>query len=239
MGTVFEGRHLMLDRRAAVKLIRADLRDSHEARTRLAREARALARIDHPNVVRIFDMGFTERDVFLAMELLAGGTLREWMQVPRDWREVLRMFGVVGGGLAAVHEHGFVHRDVNPANVFLAADGTPKLGDFGLVATECGPSRGFGLHVSPFDRSVTGAGAVLGTLGYMAPEQQRGERVDARADQFAFCATLHEALVGELPDAGMLGPMPARLRAVLARGLAPKPAARFPTMRALLAALGE
>ena len=238
MGMVFEARHRLLDRRAAVKVIRPELRDNHESQLRLSREARALARIEHPNVVALYEMSGLDGNVFIAMEMLDGGTLREWMQTPHDWREVIAMFARFGRGLAAAHELGFVHRDVNPANIFLARDGTPKLGDFGLVCSDGDPAlRSIQLDAALFERGLTLAGSVLGTQAYMAPEQKQGDHVGAAADQYAFCASLHEALVGDVPRDGELGALPVALHRVLARGLAPRPEARFPSLRALLAAL--
>ena len=220
MGIVFEGRDIVLDRRVALKFVHPDQRDCEAARARLLREAQALARVTHPNVVTLYTVG-AGVDPFIAMELL-DGTLRTWLDDRHAWQRIVDMFCAFGRGVAAVHELGLVHRDINPGNVFIDQRGTPKLGDFGLVLAE------------PAD-----ANCVLGTPAYMAPEQRLGA-VDARADQYAFCVSLYEALVGELPDGDAdLRAVPRPLRRVLARGLADDATARFPTMTALIEALAD
>lgn len=220
MGTVFEGRHLLLDRRAAVKVIREDMRTSPIARDRLLREGRALAKVQHPNVVGVFEFGGGEHGAFIAMELVAGTTLREWMRAPRATPEILDVFIVIGEALIAVHAHDLVHRDVNPSNVFVSEAGTPKLGDFGLVA-----------------RCDERDDAVVGTLPYMAPEQTFGEPVDPRADQYSFCVSLYEALAGQLPDPDAPNALPRPLRAIVSQGLSILPERRFASMREVVIAL--
>jgi tetratricopeptide (TPR) repeat protein len=236
MGVVFEARDTVLGRTVAVKLVRPGSSDE-KARARLLREAQTLARLKHPNVVTVFEVGTAGEEIFIAMELVEGGTLREWMREPRDWREVVDLFLAVGRGLAAAHALGFVHRDVKPSNIFLDRDGTPKIGDFGLVSSPSVPEG---------DRDQSGRSvleirvttSMFGTPAYMSPEQLQGGRADARADQFAYCVSLHEALTGKLPGRdGEALPMPRRLRPILARGLAPSAEARYPSMDALLADL--
>lgn len=240
MGVVFEARDVLLERRVALKLVRTDMRHAPESRARLLQEARALARLDHPNVIKVFETGISGDHLFLAMELATGGTLRDWMRQPRDWRTIVDTFLAVGRGLARVHELGLVHRDVNPSNVFLDARGTPKLGDFGLVRGATEPSAGAIGTNSVLGHRLTAADSVLGTPAYMAPEQRAKHRVDARADQYAFCVSLHEALVGDVPlDGKVSSAVPRALRAALTRGLAPAPAWRFPTMAHLGTALAD
>jgi tetratricopeptide (TPR) repeat protein len=212
MGVVFEARDTVLDRAVALKLVRPGT--SPDPAQGLLREAVALAQLVHPNVVTVFDVGPIGDDVFIAMELVDGDTLRAWMTGAHPWRAIVDMFMAAGRGLAAVHALGRVHRDFKPSNVLIDRAGTPKVGDFGLVCVD-----GEDAH-----------GVVMGTPGYMAPEQARGGRIDARADQYAFAVALLEAL----GDAG-----PARLRPILARARADDPAARFPSMNALLAALAR
>jgi serine/threonine protein kinase len=241
MGLVYEARDLVLQRRVALKLVRVSDGMLAQARARHLREAQALARIDHPNVVQVFEAGVAGDECYLAMELVDGPTLQMWMRVPRPWRVVVELFLAVGRGLAHVHALGLVHRDVKPSNVFIDRAGTPKLGDFGLVidvgardalavGTRSSKSRG---------TSSTTAGHVLGTPAYMAPEQRSGHRADPRADQYALCASLHEALTGALPapERPSMFSVPRALQRVVARGLAVDPADRWPSMASFLGAL--
>jgi serine/threonine protein kinase len=237
MGVVYEGRHDVLERRVALKVLRPELVAIEDAQARLLREAQALARVSHPNIVTLYEIGVEGQHVFLAMELLAGGTLREWLDDPHDWREIVDVFVAFGRGLAAVHALGLVHRDVNPANVFLDRDGTPKLGDFGLARASGEPDLADGADCSLLDTRLTAHGTVVGTPAYMAPEQSDGRGVDARADQYAFCMSLYEALAGELPRPGHARRVPRPLRDILARGLASERDERFPTIELLLAEL--
>lgn len=244
MGVVFEARHALLDRRVALKFLRTDMVHLPHARARLLREAWALTLLDHPNIIQLFDVGTSDAHPFIAMELAEGGTLREWMQCPHDWRAVVDMFVELGHGLARVHALGLVHRDVNPSNVFLDASETPKLGDFGLVRSVRAPEREAHKptadRIAIGDRSRTADDIVLGTPAYMPPEQCAAFPLDGRTDEYAFCVSLHEALAGELPSGGQVSSaVPRVLHAALLRGLAPKPDARFPSMSELLTALAD
>jgi serine/threonine protein kinase len=246
MGVVFEARHIVLDRRVALKFTRPGTVRSDRACARLLREAQALARLKHPNVVTLFEVGKAGDEVFLAMELVEGGTLRDWMVRPHDWREIIDVFLAIGAGLVAAHELGLVHRDINPSNIFLDHDGTPKIGDFGLVSGTADDemwAEGTGPIVLPLlEYGLTTTGRMLGTPAYMAPEQRVAGRIDARADQYAFCVSLHEVLTGRLPHDHDLDPpraVPRRLRGLIERGLSPEPDDRFPTMLELLAALAR
>jgi serine/threonine protein kinase len=241
MGVVFEARHHIHGHRVALKFHRQGAMHVEQARARLLREARVMSRIRHPNVVELLDVGNAGEDVFIAMELVDGGTLRDWMRAPHDWREVVDMFIAFGRGLAKAHALGVVHRDVNPSNVFLGRDGTPKLGDFGLAVCADDDDdlddREVPIAVS---NRLTAPGSVLGTPGYMAPEQQVGTRADARSDQYAFCVSLYEALTGVQPEPGPQSPLvPRPIRTTLMRGLAGDPRERFPSMTALFAALSR
>jgi tetratricopeptide (TPR) repeat protein len=241
MGVVVAARDPNLERTVAIKLLRSG--GDEEGRTRLGREAQAMARVQHPNVATVFEVGTVGEQLFVAMELVDGPTLKGWLRErPRGWREILRLFAAAGRGLEAVHAAGLVHRDFKPDNVILGSDGRPRVSDFGLVGSGGKPD-------------ALGSGSVTlshgGTPGYMAPEQLRGETCDARSDQFSFCVALYQALYGERPfpdDAPeearraptarpKKGEVPARLFDVLARGLQHDPAARFPTMDALLVEL--
>ncbi len=201
MGVVMRARDPELGRDVAIKLLQPGQRGL--AGLRLGREAQAMAKLSHPNVVNVYDVGEHDGAMYIAMELVEGSTLRAWRQAAtRTWREVLAMYVAAGRGLAAAHAAGLVHRDFKPDNVLVGADGRPRVTDFGLVAAdgravESGDTRGAAL-----DANLTVQGSVLGTPAYMAPEQWRGETVDPRTDQFAFCVALWEALHGERPFEG-------------------------------------
>jgi tetratricopeptide (TPR) repeat protein/tRNA A-37 threonylcarbamoyl transferase component Bud32 len=261
MGVVYAAYDPELDRQVALKLLHAD-HDVKELRRRLLREAQALARLSHPNVVAVHDVGMRSDGVFLALELVEGTTLAQWLKEPHPWREVVRVFREAGQGLAAAHAAGLVHRDFKPANVLIGQDGRVRVTDFGL-ARPMNRLEATGGGLAPVMASaeeststLTRTGALLGTPAYMAPEQQQGLGADALSDQFSFCVALYEALHGVRPfqggsleelgkaaRAGQLRPpgrepkVPARIRRVVLRGLSPRPEERFPSMEALLAAL--
>jgi predicted Ser/Thr protein kinase len=253
MGVVFSALDKELDRRVAIKLLSQRPGSSSEWRVRLQREARAMARLSHPHIVPIFDIGVTASDqVFIAMELVEGVTLRTWRKTPRAWSEVLEMFRQIGRGLAAVHDAGLVHRDVKPANILIGIDGRARLTDFGVVKLgDERPSSEIKLERA-MNPELTRAGSVIGTIPYMAPEQLRGQVADPRTDQFSFCVMLYEALYGEnpcaardplrldewrVPDAPLGNEVPAWARRVVVRGLEADANLRYPTMQALLADL--
>ena len=217
MGVVYAAYDPELDRQVALKVLPASSqRDSEEARLRLIREAQALARVVHPNVVAVHDVGSLDRQVFLAMELVKGVDLAAWLvESPRDWREIVGVFVEAGRGLAAVHDAGLAHRDFKPSNVRVGEDGRVRVLDFGLAQgaqVTAGATLGATLDdpsSSPLEpqessllhQRLTQEGRVFGTPRYMAPEQHLGRRADARSDQFAFCVALWEALYGEHPVA--------------------------------------
>jgi tetratricopeptide (TPR) repeat protein len=254
MGVVFSAYDPPLDRKVAIKVVRPGLGNAAALRARLLSEAQAMAKLSHPNVITVYEVGAIGESVFVAMEFVEGGTLRDWLQAePRPWRDVVALFVRVGSGLAAAHAAGLVHRDFKPDNVLVGADGRVRVTDFGLVSVSSGEAAARPGGVAP---SLTQTGAVLGTPLYMAPEQHRGSRVDARADQFAFCVALFEGLHGVRPFDGELYPeladnvmngrvreppgtarVPGWLRRILLRGLLPDPDERYPSMDALLAAL--
>ncbi|WNG56618.1 tetratricopeptide repeat protein [Archangium gephyra] len=263
MGVVYAAYDPELDRQVALKLLRPEGRHVEELKQRLLREAQALARLSHPHVVAVHDVGVCGDGVFLALELVDGTTLADWLKEPRPWREVLRVFLDAGRGLAAAHAAGLVHRDFKPANVLVGRDGRARVTDFGLArpATRAGalPETPTAQPVVPEEDSLgqlTRTGALLGTPAYMAPEQLDGHGVDALSDQFSFCVALYEALHGVRPFDGLslreLGraaregkvkapgrdsKVPARVRNAVLRGLRPRPEDRFPSMEALLEAL--
>ncbi|MBK9754073.1 MAG: serine/threonine protein kinase [Nannocystis sp.] len=261
MGVVYAAYDPELDRKVAIKLLRSEVAGDPElARARLVREAQAMAKLSHPNVVAVHEVRTFGEQVFVAMAFVAGGTLAGWIEgTKRGWREVLGMFLETGRGLAAAHAAGVVHRDFKPDNV-LIGDGRPQVTDFGLARVVAAPELA---QPGPFDPlssaaiGLTQAGAVMGTPAYMAPEQHLGLVADARSDQFAFCVALWQGLYGQLPFAGETlhelalavtsgqlataprGEVPTWLQRVLVRGLSVDPATRWPTIEALLAALAD
>jgi eukaryotic-like serine/threonine-protein kinase len=188
-GVVYEARDPELDRRVAVKVLRPE---ASEQRERLLREARSLARLSHPNVVTVYEVGSFERGVYVAMELVEGVALKRWLEYPRGSNEIVGVLAQAARGLAAAHARGVVQRDFKPENVIVGEDGRVRVIDFGLA--------GAAESIDPAGEDPDGAalrltrtGEVIGTPAYMAPEQVRGGRVDARADQFAFCVVACEA----------------------------------------------
>jgi serine/threonine protein kinase len=195
MGEVYAAYDPELDRRVAIKILRADARPDAIEAARLAREAQSVARLSHPNVVAIYDVGSSAGRMFLAMELVEGETLAAWLaHHTRTTSEILSMFMMAGRGLCAAHRAGIVHRDFKPQNVMVARDGSARVMDFGLAAAG-GPGHAQQVR-------LTKAGAILGTPLYMSPEQMVGQAVDPRADQFSFCVSLWEALHGARPFEG-------------------------------------
>jgi eukaryotic-like serine/threonine-protein kinase len=211
MGVVYAAYDPELDRRVALKVLRRT-----RAGELLREEARAIAKLAHPNVIAVHDVGEADGEVFVAMEHVDGVTVREWLREPRKPSEILDVFVQAGRGLAAAHRAGLIHRDVKPSNIIVGNDGRARVLDFGLARGELG-----------------GELEVAGTPAYMAPEQQRGERIDARADQYAFSVALWEALGGKR-DADKLEGVGERVVRALRRGRSVDPADRFPTLEPLL-----
>ncbi len=242
-----------------------------------------MARLSHPNVVTVHEVGESDGGVFVAMEFIRGQSLDAWIRGEPGWREVLEVFIQAGRGMIAAHEAGLVHRDLKPHNVMRADDGVVKVLDFGLAREVGGSTAGSGacdepdarasssdsvqivsgLGSQPSSRSgsalsaeLTRTGALLGTPAYMAPEQLRGQLVDARSDQFSFCVALYEALHRSRPFTGKTlaalanaimsgepspppadGHVPAWVHRVVLRGLSREPEKRWPSMRALVQAM--
>lgn len=220
MGAVYAAYDPELDRRVALKVLHRTVNQesASRGRQRLAREAQAMARLSHPNVITVHDVGTFEGAVFVAMEFVAGRTLGEWYESEKPaLRELVEVFVRAGEGLAAAHEAGLIHRDFKPQNVMVADDGRVRVLDFGLArpggedSVEISGSlsasfpivaAGRSLTSSGFDEALTAEGQVMGTPAYMAPEQHRTRDVDARCDQFSFCVALYEAAYGERPFGG-------------------------------------
>jgi len=253
MGIVYRARDLALGRHVAVKLHRPMTHGTE----RLLREAASMAKLTHPNVATVHEVGTHDGMLFIAMELVEGVTARRWVnRRERSPTEIVELYLAAGEGLAAAHRVGLVHRDFKPENVLVDSDDVPRVLDFGLArlgteVSEHAPSSDSRLPTSADALTVTGA--VMGTPAYMAPEQFAGGDVDARADQFSYCVSLYEALYGERPFEGesavrvLLGiaqgairsppagtRVPSKLRQIMLRGLATKADDRWPSMRALL-----
>ncbi|TMQ06989.1 MAG: hypothetical protein E6J91_36745 [Deltaproteobacteria bacterium] len=259
MGVVFTAHDPQLGRKVALKLLRSGLAvSSQDARTRLRREAQAIAQLSHPNVVSIYDVGTTEDGaLYIAMEFVEGDTLTSWLRMyPRDWREILDVFRQAARGLLAAHSVGLLHRDFKPDNVLVGGDGRVRVTDFGLARSVLAPDEISQAKpaATPLDVALTATGTVLGTPRYMPPEQLIGPDLDARSDQFSFCVALYEALYGRHPlrdgtsvsmldhgDRATAPPegtrVPASIGRAVLRGLERDRARRFPSMGALIDAL--
>jgi tetratricopeptide (TPR) repeat protein/predicted Ser/Thr protein kinase len=238
MGVVYAAIDRKLDRKVALKSVKGRRRPDDPAIVRLVREAQALAKLSHPNVVGVYDIVVEDEAVFLAMELVTGRTLRDWLAAtPRSTGEILDVFVQAGRGLSAAHAAGIVHRDFKPSNVVVGDDGRVRVIDFGIAALTESDASGEALVATTNTRAgadlkshLTETGTVLGTPAYMAPEQWRGEALDARIDQYSFCVALHEALSAIPPGRNVA----ARVRKAIARGRESDREARFPSMDALL-----
>jgi serine/threonine protein kinase len=196
MGEVWRAEDEKLGREVALKVLPARLAESAEARERLEREAKAVAALSHPNILAIHDFGFFDGTAYAAMELVEGETLRERLATGAlAARKAVDVAAQVARGLAAAHDRGIVHRDLKPENVIVAPDGRVKILDFGL-ARQVEPPASSDVTSSPTIAHPTHVGAVLGTVGYMAPEQVRGETTDHRSDIFALGCVLYEMLTG-------------------------------------------
>ncbi len=267
MGVVLEAHDPKLDRKVALKVLHSwgSRAETTEGRARLVREAQAMAKLSHPHVVPVFDVGEQDGRVFVAMELVDGVTLGAWLRTQSPSAE--RIFAVLmqaAAGLSAAHEAGFAHRDFKPSNVMVTPEDRAMVMDFGLarvvdpeasVERSIEPESSASQAVVDAMATLTKDGTVMGTPAYMAPEQHTGDKPDHRADQFAFCATVWEALqgeraftgetVGELahrkvhdgPQAVAERPIPRAVAAVLRRGMAPHPDDRHASMEHLIRAL--
>ncbi len=264
MGVVYAAHDPELDRKVAIKLLRTATAEGTEGKSRLQREAQAMAKLAHPNVIAVFDVGTSGDDVFVAMELCRGGTLRAYQRA-RGWRDIVLAYVQAGRGLAAAHAAGLVHRDFKPDNVLVGTDGRMRVTDFGLVraAGPLGPGSRPAIRMpddpavtpSALSSELTEAGSVMGTPMYMAPEQMTGGTLGPAADQFAFATALWQGLHGEPPylsvdltervaeiAEGRRRPpqnraVPARINKALERALASAPGHRWPDLGGLLDAL--
>jgi tetratricopeptide (TPR) repeat protein/predicted Ser/Thr protein kinase len=257
MGIVYAAFDQKLERKVAVKLLRSP--DNPEAQRRLVREAQAMARLSHPNVVQIYEISEIDDTVFIVMEFVNGMTLRQWLATKRRTQaEILEVFVAAGRGLEAAHGRGLVHRDFKPDNVMIRTDGRVLVMDFGLAHGSASEfSRVNSTHgvKAGLELDLTTTGQLLGTPAYMAPEQFNGTVTDARTDQFSYCVALWEALHGERPFTASgfqelayavttgrhrkveASDVPAWLRRIIWRGLEVNPGRRWPSFGPMLAAL--
>jgi tetratricopeptide (TPR) repeat protein len=263
MGVVWSAWDPELERRVAIKVLRGDLDGAAGSigHARLLREAQAMAKINHPHVIAVHEVGSLGEQVFVAMELVEGTTLTAWLTSARHgWRETLALFLAAGDGIAAAHAAGVVHRDFKPDNVLVGNDGRVRVVDFGLARAAA--DVGTTIEPAPMPESdamstpLTRTGAIMGTPAYMSPEQWLGRAADERSDQFSFCVALFEALHGRRPfsattvpelagavTSGKIDPsiteagIPRFVDQALRRGLSRDPDARFAAMADLLLAL--
>ena len=262
MGQVFLAEDLKLQRRAALKLISPTLTRDETRRQRFVQEARVAASIDHPHIAAIYDIDEVDGRTYIAMEYVEGGSLREVLKAgPLKLRQALDYAGQAADALGKVHARGVVHRDLKPENLLIAKDGYLKIIDFGLAKLMDPLAHGALADAATVaDVQVrTAEGVVMGTMGYMSPEQVRGETVDARSDIFSFGAVLYEMVTGVAPFrkrssadtiSAILGEMPpaprvenvtagTELQRVLRKCLAKDPDSRYQGMRDLVVDLRQ
>src|SRR6516225_586438 len=195
MGEVYRARDPRLGREVAIKVLPAEFSADADRHRRFEQEARAAAALNHPNILAVYDIGTHDRSPYIVSELLDGQTLRERLKEgPLPVRHAVEYARQLTCGLVAAHAKGMVHRDLKPDNVFVTRDGRVKILDFGLAKTA--PFAAGGGDVT---RARTLGGTVVGTVGYMAPEEFRGEPIDARADIFAVGVIVHELITGQNP----------------------------------------
>ncbi len=248
MGIVYRAYDPQLARPVAIKVVRR-AGDDTQGRARLVREAQALARLSHPNVCHVYDVGTEGDEVWVAMELIDGVSLRQWAEQHRERDGLLEVLLGAAEGIAAAHAAGLVHRDIKPENVLVTRDGRAIVTDFGLARHE----DGINPHASTLsnDPHLTATGAIAGTPAYLAPEQLLGDPIDARVDQFAWATMAFELITGSKPfpiifavrvEAIRQGVTPPStlgqpLAGALVRAMSASPSDRFPSMRELIAAI--
>jgi eukaryotic-like serine/threonine-protein kinase len=251
MGVVYRALDTSLNRPVAIKLLFDELA-TPEARRRFQREAQAVSSLNHPHIVTVHAAGELDGRQYLVTEFVDGGTLRDWIRDGKhEWRETIELLTGVADGLAAAHQAGILHRDIKPENILLTQSGYAKLADFGLAKLH-GQARV--RQVSSATDMNTRTGVIMGTAGYMSPEQATGDPLDARSDVFSLGVVLHEAVSGRRPFAGasdvetvyavvhreatpLPETLPPALRMLVAKALAKDPADRFQSMREMVVEL--
>jgi tetratricopeptide (TPR) repeat protein len=265
MGVVYRAYDPRLDRKVALKLLRSNVsqcKSGDKLRSRMESEAKALARLAHPNVVTVYDVGTSHNSVFVAMEHIDGLTAKQWLiKEQPDWRQILEVFLQAGKGLAAAHEAGVVHRDFKPSNVMVGKDGRVRVLDFGVAVTKQLRTDALSQDQSDLPSVASHQGSeegAIGTPAYIAPELYSGGKASSSSDQFSFCASLYESLYSERPFAGQTATeyqaqtaagevraaptgskVPLWLRRVVLKGLHPDPEQRYPSFGSLLKDLGD
>lgn len=256
MGEVYLARDLRLGRRVAIKTLPDEMARDPVVRSRFEREAKALAALAHPNIVAIYEFDDVDGVAFSVMEMLEGATLASRIaREPMQWTEAVNVALGVASGVAAAHEKGIIHRDLKPANVFLTADGQVKVLDFGIARADLPQTA----HDATTASLHTMPGAIVGTIGYVAPEVLRGHHADARSDIFSLGCVLYESLTGQraflretpvatlaailtdppTPSPRIAEQVPVALQKVIDRCLAKDPKDRYASVRDLIAALNE
>jgi serine/threonine protein kinase len=206
MGEVYRARDPRLGREVALKVLPTAVSADVDRLRRFEQEARAAAGLNHPNIVAVFDIGAEANTTFIVSELLEGKTLRDLLQRgPLPLKKATDCAVQIALGLAAAHEKGIVHRDLKPENVFVTSDGRVKILDFGLAKHNEPPSPDDGVSYPATMAGLTSPGMVVGTMGYMAPEQVRGLPVDSRTDLFALGCVMYEMLSGTRAFGGRTG----------------------------------
>ena len=196
MGDVYRARDTRLDRDVAIKVLPTSFANDEDRLRRFEQEARATSALNHPNILTVYDIGSHEGSPFIVAELLEGEELRQLLNDgPLPPRKAVDFARQIASGLAAAHEKGITHRDLKPENLFVTTDGRVKILDFGLAKLRPQRSEPAGSGVAT-QKAITDPGAVMGTVGYMSPEQVRGQEVDYRSDIFSFGAILYEMLTG-------------------------------------------
>lgn len=254
MGVVYAAHDIHLGRAVAVKVVGPRV-DPGTGQGRLVREAQAMAKLRHPNLATVYDIGVSKDRLFVVMEIVDGGTVADWLKAePRSWRAILAVYLQAARGLTAAHAAGFVHRDFKPENVLHGNDGVARVSDFGVARILGDAERADPIEGMAERATVTRSGGVVGTPGYIAPEILRHEPVDERADQFSFCVALYAALYGERPFERIAGQsridetlgsvkpprsgkVPRWVSRIVSRGLSADPGDRWPTINALAAAV--
>jgi serine/threonine protein kinase len=239
MGVVYRATDTKLSRPVAIKVLSGDFALASERR--FQREARMASSLNHPHILTVHDVGKFEERQYLVTEFVDGPTLRDWCKEKRTWRQVVDLLTGVADGLAAAHNAGILHRDVKPANILISKNGYAKLADFGL-AKMTAPEQ------SSRSEEHTRTGVIMGTLGYMSPEQATGSPLDPRSDIFSFGVVMYEALAGARPFKGLTDQsvvnailnddppplddkVPIALRMAVEKALEKDPAERYQTMR--------